>query len=151
MQLSKHFSLEELTASQICERKGWDNSPSEEVLDNLKFLSEKLEDVRSLLRNPMYISSGYRSSILNDYLGSKRTSAHTLGLAVDFVSHGFGTPEQVVEKIVNSEIEYDQVILEYYDKEKKTGWVHLAFTKGTPRKQALIINKDGVSIYGERS
>lgn len=145
MQLSKHFSLEELTVSQICERKGWNNSPSEEVLDNLKFLSEKLEDVRSLLRNPMYISSGYRNSMLNDYLGSKRTSSHTLGLAVDFVSYGFGTPRQIVEEIVNSEIEYDQVILEY------DRWVHLAFTKGTPRKQALIINKDGVSIYGERS
>lgn len=141
MKLSTHFSLEELIHSNIASRKGWDNSPSPEVLDNLKFLAEKLEDVRNILRSPMLISSGYRSGALNNYLGSKRTSAHTVGLAVDFISPSFGTPKEIVEAIVNSDIEYDQVILEF------GRWVHLAFTPEEPRKEALIIDKQGTRFY----
>ena len=141
MKLSPHFTLEELTHSNISSRKGWDNSPSPEVLENLKFLAEKLEDVRGILRSPMLISSGYRSGALNNYLGSKRTSAHTVGLAVDFISPSFGTPKEIVQAIVDSDIEYDQVILEY------DRWVHLAFSKDEPRKQALIINKEGVTLF----
>ena len=141
MKLSPHFSLEELTHSNIASRKGWDNSPSPEVLENLKFLAEKLEDVRGILRSPMLISSGYRSGALNNYLGSKRTSAHTVGLAVDFISPSFGTPKEIVQEIVKSNIEYDQVILEF------DRWVHLAFSKDEPRKQALIINKEGVTLF----
>lgn len=141
MRLSQHFTLEELTHSNIASRKGWDNSPSPEVLENLKFLAEKLEDVRGILRSPMLISSGYRSGALNNYLGSKRTSAHTVGLAVDFISPSFGTPKEIVQEIVKSNIEYDQVILEF------DRWVHLAFSKDEPRKQALIINKEGVTLF----
>jgi hypothetical protein len=141
MRLSKHFSLEELTQSDTAVRLDIDNTPSEEVMDNLKFLAEKLEDVRDLLHNPMLISSGFRSDALNSHLGSKRTSAHTRGLAVDFISPSFGTPEEIVEAIVNSDIQYDQVILEF------GRWVHLAFTPNEPRKQALIIDKKGTRFY----
>lgn len=141
MRLSKHFTLEELTHSETATRLDIDNTPDESVIDNLKFLAEKLEDVRVLLHSPMLVSSGYRSLPLNDYLGSKRTSAHTVGLAVDFISPSFGTPKEIVQAIVDSDIEYDQVILEF-DK-----WVHLAFSKDKPRKQALIINRKGVTLF----
>lgn len=141
MKLSPHFSLEELIHSDTATRLDIDNTPSEEVMDNLKFLAEKLENVRALLHNPMLVSSGYRSYALNDHLGSKRTSAHTRGFAVDFISPSFGTPEEIVEAIVNSDIEYDQVILEF------GRWVHLAFTPDEPRKEALIIDKKGVRFY----
>lgn len=141
MRLSPHFTLDELTHSETAARLDIDNTPSEEIIDNLKFLSEKLEYVRVLLGSPMLISSGYRSGLLNDALGSKRTSAHTRGLAVDFISPSFGTPKEIVQAIVDSDIEYDQVILEF------DRWVHLAFSKDEPRKQALIINKEGVTLF----
>ena len=141
MRLSTHFTLEELTHSDTATRLGIDNTPSEEIIDNLKFLAGKLEDVRVLLGSPMLISSGYRSYPLNDHLGSKRTSAHTSGFAVDFISPSYGTPEDIVEKIVGSDILYDQVILEF------GRWVHLAFVRRHPRKQALIIDKKGVRNY----
>ena len=118
MRLSPHFTLDELTHSETAARLDIDNTPSEEIIDNLKFLSEKLEYVRVLLGSPMLISSGYRSGLLNDALGSKRTSAHTRGLAVDFISPSFGTPKEIVQAIVDSDIEYDQVILEF------DRWVH---------------------------
>ena len=141
MRLSKHFSLEELTQSDTAVRLDIDNTPSEEVMDNLKFLAEKLEDVRVLLRNPMLVSSGYRSLILNRHLGSRDTSSHAKGLAVDFISPSFGSPEAIVKAIVESDIQYDQVILEF------NRWVHLSFTKENPRLQALIIDKKGVRFY----
>jgi len=141
MRLSKHFSLEELTQSDTAVRLNIDNTPSKEVIDNLKFLSEKLEDVRVLLRSPMLVSSGFRSLSLNRHLGSRDTSSHVKGLAVDFISPSFGNPEAIVKTIVESDIQYDQVILEF------NRWVHLSFAKENPRLQALIIDKKGVRHF----
>jgi len=141
MRLSKHFSLEELTQSDTAVRLGIDNTPSEEVIENLKFLAEKLEDVRVLLRSPMLVSSGYRSRSLNAHLGSRDTSSHIKGLAVDFISPSFGSPEAIVKTIVESDIQYDQVILEF------NRWVHLSFAKESPRLQALIIDNKGVRRF----
>ena len=89
----------------------------------------------------MLISSGFRSLILNRYLGSRDTSSHVKGLAVDFISPSFGTPEDIVKAIVESNTQYDQVILEF------NRWVHLSFAKENPRLQALIIDKQGVRTF----
>ena len=141
MRLSKHFSLEELTQSDTAVRLDIDNTPTVEVIDNLTFLAEKLEDVRALLHTPMLISSGFRSLILNRHLGSRDTSSHVKGLAVDFISPSFGNPEAIVKTIVESDIQYDQVILEF------NRWVHLSFSKEKPRLQSLIIDKKGVRPF----
>ena len=137
MNLSPNFTLEELTHSETAIRLGIDNTPTVEVIDNLTFLAEKLEDVRALLCNPMLVSSGYRSLILNRHLGSRDTSSHAKGLAVDFISPSFGNPEAIVRAIVESDIQYDQILLEF------NRWVHLSFAKENPRLQALIIDKKG--------
>ena len=141
MKLSPHFNLEELTHSDTAVRLDIDNTPTVEVIDNLTFLAEKLEDVRALLCNPMLVSSGFRSLILNRHLGSKDTSSHVKGLAVDFISPSFGNPEAIVRAIVESDIQYDQIILEF------NRWVHLSFAKENPRLQALIIDKQGVRTF----
>jgi len=141
MKLSPHFSLEELTQSDTTVRLGIDNTPTVEIIDNLTFLAKELEYVRDILNAPMLISSGYRSYVLNDHLGSKRTSSHCKGLAVDFISPSFGNPHSVVEAIVLANINYDQVILEY------GRWVHLSFHPTEPRKQALIIDKKGTRPF----
>jgi len=141
MRLSPHFSLEELTHSDTATRLGIDNTPTVEVIDNLTFLAKELEYVRDILGHPMLISSGFRSYALNDYLGSKRTSSHTKGLAVDFISPSYGNPRSIVSAIVKANINYDQIILEY------DRWCHLSFHPENPRKQALIIDKDGVRPF----
>jgi zinc D-Ala-D-Ala carboxypeptidase len=89
----------------------------------------------------MLINSGFRCHGLNDFLGSKRTSSHTKGLAVDFISPSFGSPRSIVDTIVKADINYDQVILEY------DRWVHLSFHPDKPRKQALIIDKKGTRLF----
>ena len=141
MRLSPHFSLEELTQSDTAVRLGIDNTPTVEIIDNLTFLAKELEYVRDVLNAPMLISSGYRSYVLNDHLGSKRTSSHCKGLAVDFISPSFGNPHSVVEAIVLANINYDQVLLEY------DRWCHLSFHPENPRNQALIIDKKGTRPF----
>jgi len=141
MRLSPHFSLEELTHSDTATRLGIDNTPTVEIIDNLTFLAGELEYVRNILGHPMLISSGFRSHVLNNHLGSKRTSSHTKGLAVDFICPSFGNPRSVCDAIVAANVNYDQVILEY------DRWVHLSFHPDKPRKQALIIDKTGTRPF----
>jgi len=141
MRLSPHFSLEELTLSDTAVRLNIDNTPDEETINNLTFLASELEYVRDILGNPMVVSSGFRCHALNDHLGSKRTSSHCKGLAIDFVCPSFGDPRSIVSAIIMANINYDQVILEY------DRWVHLSFHPEHPRKQALIIDKEGVRPF----
>ena len=141
MKLSPHFSLEELTHSDTATRLGIDNTATVEVIDNLTFLAGELEHVRTILGHPMLISSGFRCHALNDHLGSKRTSSHTKGLAVDFICPSFGNPRSVCDAIIMANVNYDQVILEY------DRWVHLSFKQENPRKQALIIDKKGTRPF----
>jgi len=141
---SPNFSMNELTHSDTAERHGIDNTPNDNEKENLYKLAMEMEDVRKLLNNkPIFCSSGYRNLELNELLGSKKTSAHTKGLAADFTCRQFGTPNEIVFAIINSNIPYDQVILEF------DRWVHISFCKDeeTPRKQAISINKDGVMLY----
>jgi len=141
--LTPHFTLEEFTFSQTATRKGIDNTPHEGILDNLCILANGMEDVRNLLNAPIHVSSGYRCPELNDLLGSKRTSQHTQGLACDFTSNAYGSPQIIFADIITSDIPYDQLILEF------DRWIHISFVEdgGTPRKQALIINGEGAMIY----
>ena len=141
--LTPHFTLEEFTFSQTAARKGIDNTPHEGILDNLCVLANGMEDVRNLLNAPIHVSSGYRCPELNDLLGSKRTSQHTQGLACDFTSNAYGSPQIIFADIISSDIRYDQLILEF------DRWIHISFVEdgGTPRKQALIINGEGAMIY----
>ena len=143
MRLTPHFTLEEFTFSETATRLGIDNTPTIEVRQNLEVLALGLENVRELLGTPIYVSSGYRCLELNNILKSKPTSYHVKGLAADFRSDRYGDPNSIVFAIINSDIHYDQVINEY------NKWVHISFAESgeTPRKQALIIDKNGTSLY----
>jgi len=144
MNLSPHFTLKELTASEIADRHGIDNIPSDpSIIANLKILAKGLEHVRTLLNKPILVNSAYRCIHVNQLLGSKPTSQHTKGLAADIISPAFGSPSEIISKIASSIIEYDQVILEF------DRWIHISFCEEgkKPRKQALIINTKGTRQY----
>jgi zinc D-Ala-D-Ala carboxypeptidase len=142
--MTEHFTFEELYASDTADRHKINNEPKDPiVLKNLKFLAERLEDVRSLLRHPIHVNSAYRSLRVNNLVGSKPTSAHTKGLAADIICPSFGSPRDVVYAIVGSDIKYDQVILEF------DRWCHIAFAEEgkEPRLQKLIIDKKGTRVF----
>jgi hypothetical protein len=144
MNLTPHFTLEELTASETAERNGWDNSPNDQELANLTRLADFLEQVKVVLNGkPIMISSGLRTKKVNDAVGSKDTSQHRIGCAADFRVPGM-TPDQVVKAIIASGIGYDQVIREF------DRWTHISVPNSvdtSPRRQALIIDKAGTRPY----
>jgi len=146
MQLSQHFSLAELTRSPTAARLGIDNDLPLDLLGTAKRTCAGLELVRSLLGdNPIRISSGYRCLALNSAIGSKHTSQHVKAEAVDFTCPTFGSVDQIVKAIIESDIEYDQLLREYYDG-NGGGWVHISFSD-KPKRQALIIDQDGTRGY----
>lgn len=136
MQLSTNFHLSELTISQTATRLGINNTPSPTVIQHLTVLAEGLEEVRSLLKKPMFISSGYRSLELNRKIGGSATSDHVNGYAADFTCNQFGTPKEIVRAIKNAGIAYDQLICEGND------WVHVSFSPKN-RRQTLLATFEG--------
>ena len=142
MNLSPHFTLEELT---ITEHREFDNTPDEAELANLKRLAEFLEKVKDVLGGkPIMINSAFRCKQVNDAVGSKDTSQHRIGCAADLRVPGM-TPDEVVKAVIASGIGYDQVIREF------DRWTHISIPNklfDSPRKQALIIDKQGTRVYG---
>lgn len=148
MRLSKNFTLSEMTKSQTAERKGIHNYPSLTEIDNLIKLSEKvLQPVRDHFKKPVTINSGFRCLELNRALGSKDSSQHTKGMAADIEIAG--VPNKELAEWIRDNLEFDQLILEFYYPEKNdpnSGWVHVSFNSENNRKQCLTINRHGVSV-----
>jgi len=141
MNLSEHFTLEELTATS---HREFDNTPNATEIANLTRLAATLEQVKTLLGGkPVMINSGFRSKQVNDSVGSKDTSQHRIGCAADIRVPGM-TPNEVVKAIIASDIGYDQIIREF------NSWTHISvpdMPSRPPRKQALIIDKQGTRVY----
>ena len=146
--LSSNFTVEEATRSETASRLQLDNSPSKEVLENLRQTAYGMEQVRKLLSDyPIIVSSWYRAPAVNSAIGSKPTSQHVTGQAVDFICPSYGNVDAVITAIIGSRIDYDQLIKEFVDpKTKKGGWIHISFNS-TPRRQALVIDQSGVRAY----
>jgi len=147
--LTENFTLEELTHSETALRLGFENSPSPAAYENLIRLAQLLEQVRKLLNKPILVNSGYRSKPVNDAVGSKDSSQHRVGCAADFRVPGM-SPKEVCEAIIASDIQFDQLIREFWEESKGGGWTHISVTNTpnlTPRGQALIIDKNGTRPY----
>ena len=139
MQLSKHFTLEEFEKSQTATRKGIKNKAGSGEIKNLGDLCyEVLEPVRAKFDKPVTITSGYRSPELSEAIGSKATSQHCSGEAVDFEIAGVSNL-QVALWLTNN-CSFDQCILEFYTGEANSGWIHCSFVEGSNRKQVLTFD-----------
>jgi hypothetical protein len=141
MNLSDHFTLEELTHT---DHREFDNTPNASEIANLTRLAAFLEQVKRVLGGkPIIVNSAFRSKKVNDAVGSKDTSQHRIGCAADIRVPGM-TPDEVVKAVIASDIGYDQIIREF------NSWTHISVpnTMSTPpRKQALIIDRAGTRIY----
>ncbi len=139
--MTEHFTLEELTHT---DHRELENIPNETELANIQRLAEFLERVKTLLGGkPIMVNSAFRSKAVNDAVGSKDTSQHRVGCAADIRVPGM-TPDQVVRAVIGSDLGYDQVIREF------DRWTHISIPNsagGVPRKQALIIDKQGTRLF----
>ena len=139
--MTEHFTLDELTHT---DHRQLDNTPNETELANIQRLAEFLEELKTLLGGkPIMVNSAFRSKAVNDAVGSKDTSQHRLGCAADIRVPNM-TPDQVVKAVIASSLEFDQVIREF------DRWTHISIPNEAarlPRKQALIIDKQGTRVY----
>ena len=146
MDLSRHFTLEELVASETAARRGIDNTPSAEIVENLKVLCLTLEEVKDVAEGKaVLISSGYRCPKLNSAVGGSRNSAHMEGLAADCTSPKFGSVKQFCEAIRDSDIQFDQLIFEF------DSWAHISINlSGQNRRQVITARKvNGKTEYSD--
>ena len=139
--MTPHFTLAELTATS---HRQFDNTPNEAETANLQRLAEFLEQVKTALDGkPIMVNSAFRSKQVNDSVGSKDTSQHKIGCAADFRVPGM-TPDAVVRAVIAAGLPFDQIIREF------DAWTHISVTNtpdGTPRRQALIIDKAGTRPF----
>lgn len=139
--LSTHFSLAEGISSDTATKLGINNTAPPHIVATMIITASKLERVRALLNNlPTHINSFYRCPELNTAVGSKPSSQHLLGEAVDFVCPEFGTPLDICKKLIAYKdlVEFDQLILEHT-------WVHISFaiSTGKPRGEVLSLLATG--------
>jgi len=151
MKLTANITLDELTKSQTAERKGINNNPNPKQIDNIKALAINiLQPVRSHFDKPLIISSGFRCAQLCVEIGSSVDSQHVAddnAAAADFEIPGVDNRE--LAKWIRSELEFDQLILEFYrDNEPTSGWIHCSYSTDHNRHQSLrAMREDGKVIY----
>ena len=134
MQLN--FSLSELCTSDIAKQYGINNTPSLSTCDNLlKLIFYVLQPLRNKLGKPVIINSGFRCKQLNSHpaIRGASNSQHLTGQAADICVNG-SNAKDLWSYIQNTDIEYDQLILEY------NSWVHISYNHGKNRKKAFKIN-----------
>jgi len=142
MNLTRNFTLSELTKSDTAIRKGINNNPSAEQVEKLKALCENiLQPVRDHFGR-VKVTSGFRSVELCLAIGSSQNSQHAKAEAADFECVGVDNVE-LFDWIKNN-LEPDQLILEFYTPgEPNSGWIHCSYIEGTPRASYLHAFKEG--------
>jgi putative chitinase len=141
MNLSEHFTLDELTHT---DHREFDNIPNESEIENLRRLAAMLERVRDAVgEKPILVNSAFRSAQVNKAVGSTDKSQHRIGCAADIRVPQM-TPDQVVKAVMAAKLPFDQLIREF------DRWTHISIantSEAKPRGQVLIIDKQGTRPY----
>jgi uncharacterized protein YcbK (DUF882 family) len=145
MKLTANITLDELTKSQVAERKGINNNPNPQQIENLKALAVNvLQPIRSHFDKPLIISSGFRCAELCIAIGSSINSQHVAddsAAAADFEIPGVDNRELAIW--IKNNLDIDQGILEFYrENEPTSGWIHCSYAGENNRNQWLHAFKD---------
>lgn len=146
MNLTTHFTIEEMTFSQIAVRYGIDNSATSRQKQNLKALCENtLEPIRTLVDAPVHVTSGLRQWRVNALVGGSQNSQHIPGEAADIQVAKY-TTEELFDLIIRSGIPFDQIIQEF------GSWVHISFKRNGKNRRSILRathNDKGMVVYSK--
>jgi len=147
MRLTAHFTLAEFTRSESAKRHGVSNQPTSEHIQNIKILCERVLEPIRMKFGPLILSSGYRSKVLNHYIGGSLKSQHCEGKAADIDMDGVdGVTNKEIFEYIKNELEFDQLINEF-----NYSWIHVSYNLGKNRKQVLdalkVNNKTVYAIH----
>lgn len=138
MRLSKNFTLRELTKSATAERRGIDNTPTQEHQDNLQKLVDNVLQPAREANGPLKVTSGYRGPALNTAIGGSRTSDHMHGRAADIETFPDSESKMLaLGKYIQDNCEFKQLIWEYGG-----AWIHVSYEEGRNRKQVIETYRD---------
>jgi zinc D-Ala-D-Ala carboxypeptidase len=141
-QVSTHCSYAEAIYSDTAKREGINNYFTSEQLARMKIVAEEVyERVVAYFGVQVYISSFFRNSVLNAFLGGSDTSQHVLGEAMDLDADFYGriTNKQIFD-YVKDYLEFDQLIWEKGTDEEPS-WVHVSFTTRRPNRKQILKTK----------
>lgn len=146
MNLTKNFTLSELTKSNDAARHGIDNTPTAQIAENLKGLAENiLQPVRDQF-GMVTVSSGYRCKALNVKIGGAVTSDHMLGFAADFEVPGINN--KLLAEWIKANLKFTQLILEFPGQNPNDGWIHCSYNPANLKNQCLTaIKQEGKTVY----
>lgn len=138
MKISDNFTLEEFINSPTAQKYNIDNTPSEQVKNNIiTLVTNILQPIRNEWEKPIRVTSGYRCKALNDKVKGSKTSQHLTGDAADIT---VGSPQEnkklfhlIVDMAQQKKIVYGQLIDEYGYR-----WLHISYPiKGRKPNQDL--------------
>ena len=135
MKLTEHFTLSEFVRSNTATNRHIDNTPTPEVVDNLRALCRNvLEPARVAFGAKIYITGGYRCPALNKAVGGKPTSQHLRGEAADLQVRGVENLRRLYNAIKEHGV-FDQLLFE----SNKAGarWIHVSYKASGNRRQAI--------------
>lgn len=154
MDLSKNFTLEELTKSEYAIRNNIkeQNNPTSDIIGNLKKLCiNTLQPLRDKIGSSIKVTCGYRCKRVNEGVGGAKSSQHLEGKAAD-IEYYIGNLEcnLILTKIIlQNNIPFDQMILEFGTKQNPA-WIHISYNEGKNRGEILEANKIGPkTIYSK--
>ena len=132
MKTHKYFTFLEMIKSSTADKNNINNNPTNpEIIDNINYTMERLDEIREKYGKPIIITSGYRCQELNEKVGGKSNSFHLKGLAADL--------KYSVElwTFLTQHAKFDKLILET---SKSTKWIHCQFSKENERNQIFSLN-----------
>jgi len=148
VKLSQNFTIQEYIKSQTALRQGIDNTPTEEHMGNATALFRNVvQKVRDQF-GVTVINSGYRGEALNKAVGGSSKSQHCKGEAVDIECPG--TPNYDVAKWIEDNLDFDQLILEFYTPGvPDSGWVHVSYNSDGPNRKSILtaMKENGKTVY----
>ena len=134
----KYFSIKELCQSEVAEKYGIDNTPSEEAKSNMEnLIVVVLDPCREKYGNPINVNSGYRSRRLNAEVGGEDTSDHLTGEAAD-ITGGSVAENRKIFRILVENGKFDQLIWE-----KGGQWIHVSW-RGDNSRHIMLEFKNGI-------
>ena len=142
--ISKHISEKEGVYSITATRRGIDNTPNKEQLENMKLLAEKVfEPLRVNVGGPITINSFFRSPDLNKAIGGSSKSQHCKGQAID-IDDAYGKMTNAdMYNWIKENLDFDQMIWEFGN-DDNPNWVHISYvSKKENRNRCLRAFKSG--------
>ena len=136
--ISAHISDKEGVYSITATRRGIDNTPRSEELDNMKLLAEKIfEPLRKWVGSPIRINSFYRAPKLNEAIGGSTTSQHCKGQAIDIDDTSCHKTNAEMYAWIKENLNFDQMIWEFGD-DDNPNWVHVSYVNGIDNRNRCL-------------